>query len=101
MSHRLVDEISQFDFFVLSANYVTLCITVAVELTLPQSITEINAHNAKDHGNALRRFVASTAVIFPSFRARWTIQRLGTSQAVEYQLFMCLMIQARIKVVRK
>ena len=24
-------------------------------LTLPQSLTEINAHNAKDHGNALRR----------------------------------------------
>ena len=22
-------------------------------LTLPQSLTEINAHNAKDHGNAL------------------------------------------------
>ena len=30
-------------------------------LTLPLSLTEINAYNAKDHGNAL----------FPSFSARW------------------------------
>ena len=43
-------------------------------LTLPQSLTEINAHNAKDHGNAL-------------IRARWTIQRLGTSLSGTIQQF--------------
>ena len=32
-------------------------------LTLPQSLTEINAHNAKDYGNALRRFVRDCEIL--------------------------------------
>ena len=40
-------------YYIYASNIVDV-----LALTLPLSLTEIHAHNAKDHGNALRRCIS-------------------------------------------